>query len=685
MTLIDILANFHIMPQFPPGAMRQAEKMPETVSEKDKSGRRDLSDKLIITIDGDDAKDFDDAISIEKLENKNFLLGVHIADVTHYVTENSPIDRAAFARGTSVYLIDTVVPMLPFELSNELCSLKPNAQRLAVSVFMEITPSGKMESYEICESVIVSKARMTYSNVTKILEGDEKLCEKYLKLVPMLKMMNSLADVLKKRRVAEGSVEFETHESKITLDKDGKPISVERYPITISNGIIEEFMLMCNVTVAKHLTKLGIPCVYRVHEKPDLLKVQRLGEILPLLGVDFTFSYDVRSKDFQDVLKTVEEDEKAEVINYLLLRSMAKAKYSEANLGHFGLGFDCYCHFTSPIRRYPDVVVHRILKESLKGELSEKRKEHFKEISMSASVTSSTTEINAAEAELRWKAVKKAEFMADKVGEKYDAIITHVTNSGFFAELPNTVEGFVAVRTLLDDVYVLAENGVALTGLRTKRSFCIGDKIKIRVAAVDAERQFVDFEVEGMGIYRAMQRKSARGGNSKKNIGKKEKKILREISKEQREEKSEKSEARRKADTEKQIFENALVSVIFDELQKLYKFKRAEKGMAGVMLFDMASNISQPLSKSFFDNDARFDSERIIISAKRSLKNTLDMIGESFGFDIGNDVEKLLISYTALALLHFEKCLRRGEVHYGKRENEYLEILKKVQKKGDKG
>ncbi|MBQ9757802.1 MAG: ribonuclease R [Clostridia bacterium] len=685
MTLLDILANFHIMPQFPPGAMRQAEKMPKTVSQQDKLGRRDLSDKSIITIDGDDAKDFDDAISIEILENRNYLLGVHIADVTHYVTENSPIDRAAFARGTSVYLIDTVVPMLPFELSNELCSLKPNVERLAVSVFMEITPSGKVENYEICESVIVSKARMTYANVTKILEGDKTLCEKYSQLIPMLKMMKTLADILKKKRVAEGSVEFETHESKITLDKDGKPVKVERYPITISNDIIEEFMLICNVTVATHLTKQGLPCVYRVHEKPDLLKVQRLGEVLPLLGVDFTLSPEIRSKDFQDILKSVKNEEKAEVINYLLLRSMAKAKYRETNLGHFGLGFGCYCHFTSPIRRYPDMIVHRILKESLKGGLSEKRKGHFKEVAVSASITSSTTEINAAEAELRWKAVKKAEFMADKIGEKYDAIITHVTNSGFFAELSNTVEGFVAARTLMDDVYVLAENGVALQGLKTKRTFCIGDKIKIKVAAVDLEKLFIDFEAEGTGIYRVMQRKSGRKSSHKKDIGKKEKRILRELSKTQKEEKAEKSEMRRKAETEKQIFENALISVIFDELQGLYKFKRAEKGMVGVMLFDMAANISQPCLKSSLDKDASLDLERSLVSGAATLKNTLNIIADSFEFSLENSVVEFCVSYTKLALSHFEKCLRNEDLSYTKRENEYLKILKNLQKKGGKG
>jgi len=682
MTLTDIFTNFHILPQFPPGAVRQAAKMPQEVSESDKTGRKDLTDKLIITIDGDDAKDFDDAISVEVLENGNYCLGVHIADVTHYVTENSPIDRAAFARGTSVYLIDTVVPMLPFELSNELCSLKPDKVRLAMSVFMEINRQGKVIDYEICESFICSKARMTYADVTKILEGDKELCAKYSHLVSMLGLMKDLAGKLNKKRVSEGSIEFETHESKITLDKDGRPTKIERYPVTLSNNIIEEFMLICNVTVAKHLTKKGLPCVYRIHEKPDLMRLERLGEVLPLLGVNFKFRINMQPKEFQNILNEVEGEDNAEVVSYLLLRSMAKAKYSENNLGHFGLGFDCYCHFTSPIRRYPDVMVHRILKESLNGQVSEKRKIQLKEASISAAFTSSVTEVNAADAELRWKDVKKAEYMAEKIGEKYDAIITHITASGFFAKLQNTAEGFVAARSLEDDIYIAADNGVSMVGLKTQKTFSIGDKIRIKVAAVDVERCMVDFEVEGMCLPVYQRRNSGRKNVSTKNAGKKEKKILRQITKAQREEKNERIELRRNTDNEKQLFENAVVSVLFDALYEKYRFKRNEKSLVGVMLFDMAANISVPVSKDVISPNGIQKMDNILISAKSNVKNTLSIIGDSFDFSIDRELEDFCTEFVSLALKHLDRCLKFESFSYKKREDEYSFIAEKIKNKG---
>ncbi len=678
MTFIDLLSAYHIMPQFPPGAVREAEKMPKEVTPADCVGRKDLTDKLIITIDGEDAKDFDDGVSIELMENGNYCLGVHIADVTHYVTENSPIDRAAFSRGTSVYLIDTVIPMLPFELSNELCSLKPNEIRLAVSVFMEISPRGKVKSYNICESFIRSHDRMTYADVTKILEGDEKLCVKYSHLVSMLHQMKRLAGILNKKRVADGSIEFETHESKITLDKDGRPINVEKYPITQSNNIIEEFMLICNVTVAKHLTDKGLPCVYRIHEQPDLMRLERLGQILPVLGVDFQYSTDMNPKDFQRILCSVAETPQSVVVSYLILRAMSKAKYNEKNMGHFGLAFDTYCHFTSPIRRYADVAVHRVLKESLKGELSDKRKNHFKELAISASVTASVTEVNAADAELDWKSVKKAEFMTDKIGEKFDGLITHVVSSGFFVELENTVEGFVAARTLEDDVYVISDNGVSMTGLKTKRSFTVGDRVKIKVSAVDAERQFVDFEVLGAAMLKPQRRKSQRKDGAKPGIGKKERKILREITDAQREERLEKADARKKADAERQMFENAVVSALFDMLAERYKFNKAEKRFAGVTLQDLAANISSPVYKTALYENTEYSVKNALISASVNVKNTVNMLGDSFGFDVTSDMEKFASEFVCAALRHLDVCLRHREFNFSKRENQYYSLIKKV-------
>lgn len=678
MTFVDLISSYHIMPQFPPGAVRQAENMPKEVTPADCVGRKDLTDKLIITIDGEDAKDFDDGVSIELMENGNYCLGVHIADVTHYVTENSPIDRAAFSRGTSVYLIDTVIPMLPFELSNELCSLKPNEIRLAVSVFMEISPRGKVKSYNICESFIRSHDRMTYTDVTKILEGDEKLCTKYSHLVSMLHQMKRLAGILNKNRVASGSIEFETHESKITLDKGGKPTSVEKYPITQSNNIIEEFMLICNVTVAKYLTDKGLPCVYRIHEQPDLMRLERLGQILPVLGVDFQYSTDMCPKDFQRILNSVAGTPQSVVVSYLILRAMSKAKYSEKNMGHFGLAFDNYCHFTSPIRRYADVVVHRVLKESLKGELSDKSKSHFKELAISASVTASVTEVNAADAEFDWKSVKKAEFMADKIGEKFEGLITHVVSSGFFVELENTVEGFVAVRTLEDDVYVISDNGVSMTGLKTKRSFTVGDRVKIKVSAVDTERQFVDFEVVGAAMLKPQRRKSQRRDGAKPGIGKKERRILREITDAQREERLEKADARKKADAEKQIFENAVVSALFDMLAERYKFNRAERGFAGVTLQDLAANIASPVYKTALYENTEYSVKNALISASVNAKNIVNMLGDSFGFEVTADMEKFASELVCAALRHLDTCLKHREFSFSKRENQYYSLIKKV-------
>ncbi len=676
MKFIDLLSAYHIMPQFPPGAVRQAEKMPKSVSREDLSGRKDLTDKLIFTIDGDDAKDFDDAVSLDILENGNYCLGVHIADVTHYVTENSPLDRAAFSRGTSVYLIDTVIPMLPFELSNELCSLKPNEVRLTVSVFMEITPRGKVKSYEICNSFIKSVARMTYANVTKILEGDNELSIQYQELVSTLQMMKKLAEILNKKRVREGSIEFETHESKITLDSNGVPVNVERYHITISNKIIEEFMLICNVTVAKHLASKGLPCVYRVHQRPDMLRIERLAEILPLLGVEFSFSTDMKPKDFQRVLNSVEGSDIKEVVSYLLLRAMAKAKYSENNAGHFGLGFDTYCHFTSPIRRYSDVAVHRVLKESLKGELTEKRKKYFSEVAVSSAVTATVTEINAADAELEWKSVKKAEYMQDKIGERYEGIITHILSSGFFVELPDTVEGFVPARALEDDIYIMTENGIAMSGLKTKHTFTVGDSVKIKVAAVDAERKYIDFDIVGMSKLLPMKRKL----NRKDGVGKKEKQILKEITDTQREEKSERIATQRKTDEERMLFENAVISTVYDMLSTEYKFARDEKRFVGVTLQDMAARLSSPVMTANLYENSDFTLKAMLISASVNVKNTINILGDSFGFDaehLVNDASE----YVCSALRHLDKCLKYEGFNYARREKEYVSIAQKMRKR----
>ncbi len=675
MNLTDVLSEYHIMPQFPPNVMREAKYLPIEVESDDLKGRVDLSNLLTITIDGDDAKDFDDAVSLEILENGNYYLGVHIADVTHYVTENSPIDRAAYQRGTSVYLIDTVIPMLPFELSNELCSLKPNQIRLTVSVFMEIDNKGALKDYKICTSFIRSHRRMTYAKVTKILEGDPKLNDEYADIVPMLENMKYLADILNKKRVQNGSIEFETHESKITLDKNGAPIDVCKYPITMSNNIIEEFMLMANVTVAQHLSKHGLPCVYRVHESPDFERIERLSRVLPELGVNFRFKPNMMPRDFQNILESVSSLDTCGIVNYLVLRSMSRAKYSENNLGHFGLSFSDYCHFTSPIRRYPDLAVHRILKESLKGEISAKRIENLKELAVATSVTSSITEANAAEAELRWKDVKKAEYMTKHIGEKHTATITHVTASGFFAELDNTVEGFVAARTIEDDLYMMTDNGLALEGARSKNRFTIGDKVKIKVVAADKDEVRIDFEVVGLRPLKPM--RSRRKG-SKKELSKAEKRVLKQFKEKQYEERQQKKNSRRKADAERNIFENAVIYEIFDIIDKTHKFKKSEKGYVGEVLKDMASIISAPIYKKYLFGATDVSLENALVAASANMKNTIGILSDSFGIELDGQTIMLAVKYVQKSLRHFDDCMQTEDINIAKRENEYDDIMRKM-------
>lgn len=679
MTFIDLLSEYHIMPQFPPNVLRWLETAPTSVEECDLKNRMDLTDKLIITIDGDDAKDFDDAVSLDILENGNYMLGVHIADVTHYVTENSSVDRAAFCRGTSVYLIDTVIPMLPFELSNDLCSLKTDEIRLTVSVFMEISPKGKLEDYRICESFIKSRERMTYHNVTKILEGDERLCQRYSHLIAMLNNMDKLAKLLNKKRVLNGSIEFETHESKITLDSKGVPVMVEKYPITVSNGIIEEFMLAANVTVARYFAAKGLPCVYRVHEEPDLDRIERLAKVLPQLGVEFSFKPDMQPKDFQKILDSVTSFDTCSIVNYLVLRSMSRARYSEKNLGHFGLSFSDYCHFTSPIRRYPDLAVHRILKESLKGDLSEKRLQQFKEFVISAAVNSSMTETFAADAELRWKDIKKAEYMSMHIGEKFVASITHVTASGFFAELDNTVEGFVAARTMDDDLYMMNKNGLSLEGMRTKRRFSVGDRVEIKVISADAAEGKIDFEVVGTRTPKFQMRNTKRGKVSgKKALNRNEKRVLKEFKEQNRQQRREKSDIRGKLDSEKYIFENAVVYGLYDILRNAKRLKKDEERFVGVTLKDLAATISQPVYRKFAYETHEISTKNIVVSAMMNVKNTLAVLCDSFGVELGEDEIQLSVEYVSAALRHLEFCMKNPDVNFSKREREYDNIMKKL-------
>lgn len=666
------------MPQFPPSVQKLEESAQKEVMPCDLKGRLDLTQKLIITVDGDDAKDFDDAISLETLKNGNFYLGVHIADVSHYVKEDTPVDRAAFARGTSVYLIDTVIPMLPFFLSNELCSLKPDQVRLTLSVFMEVDSGGNVVDYNISKSYIESKNRMTYGKVTKILEGDSALAEKYAHLVPMLKGMESLARTLKNARIKKGSIEFETDEAKITLDKAGVPVAVEKYPTGISNSIIEEFMLLANVTVAKHLKAKGLPCVFRVHEKPDTERLQRLSTTLGLLGVDYKLSPNPKPADFQNILKSAEEKGLGDVVSQIALRTMSRAKYSENPLGHFGLSFDDYCHFTSPIRRYPDLIVHRILKESLDGEISPKRRQKLEQMAIATGVTASVQEANAQDAELRWKDIKKAQYMTYHIGERHKATIVHVTSTGFYARLENTVEGFVAARTIEDDLYMMTVDGIVLEGMRKRRRFTLGDAVEIKVVAACEETGKIDFELVGNRVLAPMRRK----GKSGKKLSRNEKEMLHKFKEEHRRSRQESRDERFKADSEKTIFENALVYELVNLLTEGTKISKHERHYFATMLMDTASVISGSVYKQSISEDGKNRLKNTIGFAAKNIENCIEIACDSFGISPDEKAKRLAGEYAHKAAWHLFDSLQSDSLNYGKREDEYDRIFNNLKNGG---
>lgn len=670
MDFTELFNNYHIMPQFPPAAVREAEQMPTAVSERDLQGREDLTSKLIITIDGDNAKDFDDAVSLEVTENGNRMLGVHIADVTHYVTEGSPIDAAAFMRGTSVYLIDTVIPMLPFALSNGLCSLRPHEVRLTLSVFMEFTPRGRLVGYRISKSFIRSRERMTYNNVTRLLEGDSELRERYAELVPMLEEMRKLAATLKKKRKRRGEIEFASDEAEITLDAEGKPTDIKKMPVTVSNGIIEEFMLICNETVAKHMSSAKLPCVYRVHDKPDPSAVERLAEILPSLGAELEPSADIKPKDFSRVLEEAKNTEYFETVSYLALRTMAKAKYSEKNGGHFGLATDNYCHFTSPIRRYPDLAVHRILKESMDGEIGAARKSELYEFTIGAAVSASVSETNAAEAEFAFKDSKKAEYMSERIGEIFDGTVTYVTRSGFFVGLENTVEGFVAARNIEDDVYILSENGFEMTGINSGRRFSVGDRLRVRVTAADSETGKIDFELCG-GTLPCMKRGNGRGGRRK--LTEAERKLIYDIKGENREAALQKAGMRDKADFERNIFESAVCSVLSAKLCEGKRLSRDDKIFIGITLSDAAARLAEPLYRSLTRENVNYTSEAGAASAEIYVRAVITELCLSFDIAEAPQTE-FAVKYVRAALIHLNRCVRESEMSRMRREYEYADI-----------
>lgn len=491
--ILSVLESQNIRYEFPEEVKAMAKIVPKEIDDWSIAGRLDLRHEQIITIDGDDAKDLDDAVCVKKLENGHYELGVHIADVSNYVTENNPFDKEAYLRGTSIYLADRVVPMLPESLSNGICSLNQGVDRLTLSVIMEIDRNGRVADHKIAESVINSTARMTYSDVTKILEGDLEKRARFSHLVEHIENMNELRKILNKQRESRGSLNFNFDEARIVLDEDGRPVDIVKRERGISNNIIEEFMLIANETVAEHFFWLNIPFIYRVHEEPNADSIKEFAKFIAPFGYMIKHSNGiVHPKELAELIKKIEGKKEEIIISGVMLRSLMKAKYDDNNLGHFGLASKYYCHFTSPIRRYPDLAIHRIIKESLHGDLNEEKIQKFVK---KAAKHSSDTEIAAVEAERTVEDMKKAEYMKKFIGEVYDATISGVTSFGIFATLENTIEGLIRFADLTDDYYIFDEPKRQIIGERTGKVYKPGDSIKIQVARADSMSGKIDFVI----------------------------------------------------------------------------------------------------------------------------------------------------------------------------------------------
>lgn len=495
--ILSIIKQNGLPEEFPKKVLKQAEQIEETIDPKEILERLDLRSELIYTIDGADAKDLDDAISIEKLENGNYKLGVHIADVTHYVKEGAPLDKEALTRGTSVYLVDTVIPMLPPKLSNGVCSLHPDVDRLTLSCIMQITPQGKVIDHEIRKTVINSKARLVYEDVSDILENnDEELSKKYGYVLDALRLSEELARILMERRYSRGAMDFDFPESKIIMDQAGNVLDVKRYDRRIANKIIEEFMLIANETVAEQFHWASIPFVYRIHENPDPERMRDFAQFISAFGYHLKGDpEDMHPKELQKLLDEIEGKNEELVISTIMLRSLKKARYSPNSTGHFGLAAKYYSHFTSPIRRYPDLQIHRIIKESIDGKLNEKRLESLKTIVEKSSEISSITEREADEAQRQVEDLRKAEFMMQHIGNEYEGIISSITSFGIFVELYNTIEGLIRLNNLADDFYKFDQENYRLIGEHTKKIYKIGDRVKIEVDSVNVSLREINFNL----------------------------------------------------------------------------------------------------------------------------------------------------------------------------------------------
>lgn len=497
---IQSIIRMHGLPEeFPKKVLRQADRIDTTISQEEIDRRKDFRKDVVVTIDGIDAKDLDDAISIDKLENGNYELGVHIADVTHYVQERSKLDVEALKRGTSVYLVDRVIPMLPKVLSNGICSLNPHEDRLTMSIVMEINKQGKVVNQQIYESIINSKERLTYTDVSDILEdqteGKDHL-KKYDYLNDTFVKMRDLAAILRKSREMRGMIDFNFPEAKVVTDEEGKVKDIVIRERRVSNKIIEEFMLKANETIAEYMYWMEIPFVYRIHENPKEEKIEEFNRLIHNFGYTIKGSLDeIHPREIQKLLKLVEGKKEEPLINKMMLRSLKQAKYSPFNDGHFGLAAQYYCHFTSPIRRYPDLQIHRIIKESLNGTIDKQRIADLEVIVAESSDQASKQERIAEKAERDTVDLKMAEYMSDYVGEEFDGFISSLTSFGMFIQLENTIEGLVRMVDLSDDYYVYDEANMIYIGEHTRKTYHIGDEVKVKVEKVSVKDREIDFVI----------------------------------------------------------------------------------------------------------------------------------------------------------------------------------------------
>lgn len=515
--ILSVVYEYELPNEFPVRVLNQAERIGDTVSEADMAGRMDLRELQMVTIDGEDAKDLDDAVSLS-FDGNHYHLGVHIADVANYVQENSALDCEAYERGTSVYLADRVIPMLPHRLSNGICSLNAGVDRLAMSCLMEIDQKGNVISHEITESVIRVDRRMSYNEVQKILTFEKRKAEDDLyvsseeekqeveavialedacgDLVPMFLMMAELAKILHTKRRRRGSIDFNFPEAKVILDANGIPQEIRAYEHNTATNLIEEFMLAANETIAEHFFWQDMPFLYRTHESPDEEKIKSLSAFISSFGYGIKgISDEIHPKELQKLLARIADTPEERMISRLTLRSMRQARYTTENTGHFGLAAKHYCHFTSPIRRYPDLQIHRIIKDVLRGRMKQEKLDHYHELLPAVAEHCCVTERRAEEAERDTVKMKKAEYMEQHIGEEFDAVVSGIMSYGIYAELPNTVEGLIHVTRMYDDRYYYREETYEMYGIDTGRVFRLGDKIRVRVTDADKATKTVDFEL----------------------------------------------------------------------------------------------------------------------------------------------------------------------------------------------